>query len=256
MFVLGWEMLWVIVFFFFSSRRRHTRYIGDWSSDVCSSDLMIFMCPGSGGAPAQTLAVGRDESGTSAPSWPAFTKTGAGFDTTNEVIIWGGKVVEVSTAGQQYLWNNIGPTSDFEWVAGKNYTLPGTVIIDTNSNQQGAYETGITGKVQPTWSNTTVGSILADPNPPLQWINEGSVPNSQTQGNTITALSQQGWLYWIALVNTLDQTVSNVSPVSLPTGPINKGQVTFPPGCGLPTNRLNMDPSADYVAIFRSTDGL
>src|SRR5437762_13868663 len=26
-------------FFFFSSRRRHTRYIGDWSSDVCSSDL-------------------------------------------------------------------------------------------------------------------------------------------------------------------------------------------------------------------------
>src|SRR5437762_10707922 len=26
--------------FFFSSRRRHTRYIGDWSSDVCSSDLL------------------------------------------------------------------------------------------------------------------------------------------------------------------------------------------------------------------------
>ena len=25
--------------FFFSSRRRHTRYRGDWSSDVCSSDL-------------------------------------------------------------------------------------------------------------------------------------------------------------------------------------------------------------------------
>src|SRR5437879_5771896 len=27
--------------FFFSSRRRHTRYIGDWSSDVCSSDLEL-----------------------------------------------------------------------------------------------------------------------------------------------------------------------------------------------------------------------
>src|SRR5574340_1172389 len=26
-------------FFFFSSRRRHTRSFGDWSSDVCSSDL-------------------------------------------------------------------------------------------------------------------------------------------------------------------------------------------------------------------------
>src|SRR5947209_16875517 len=27
-------------FFFFSSRRRHTRYWRDWSSDVCSSDLV------------------------------------------------------------------------------------------------------------------------------------------------------------------------------------------------------------------------
>src|SRR5574340_1341048 len=27
------------IFFFFSSRRRHTRSFGDWSSDVCSSDL-------------------------------------------------------------------------------------------------------------------------------------------------------------------------------------------------------------------------
>src|SRR5438094_8032041 len=29
----------ISVFFFFSSRRRHTRSYGDWSSDVCSSDL-------------------------------------------------------------------------------------------------------------------------------------------------------------------------------------------------------------------------
>src|SRR5438876_9477254 len=28
-------------FFFFSSRRRHTRWTGDWSSDVCSSDLWV-----------------------------------------------------------------------------------------------------------------------------------------------------------------------------------------------------------------------
>src|SRR5256885_6416808 len=34
-------MFSVISFFFFSSRRRHTRLQGDWSSDVCSSDL----CP-------------------------------------------------------------------------------------------------------------------------------------------------------------------------------------------------------------------
>src|SRR6266487_2395069 len=29
------------MFFFFSSRRRHTRWTGDWSSDVCSSDLEV-----------------------------------------------------------------------------------------------------------------------------------------------------------------------------------------------------------------------
>src|ERR1039458_10634407 len=28
-------------FFFFSSRRRHTRCLSDWSSDVCSSDLTL-----------------------------------------------------------------------------------------------------------------------------------------------------------------------------------------------------------------------
>src|SRR3989454_9724849 len=28
-----------LLIFFFSSRRRHTRLQGDWSSDVCSSDL-------------------------------------------------------------------------------------------------------------------------------------------------------------------------------------------------------------------------
>src|SRR5262245_65245773 len=28
-----------LLFFFFSSRRRHTRCLSDWSSDVCSSDL-------------------------------------------------------------------------------------------------------------------------------------------------------------------------------------------------------------------------
>src|SRR2546427_8340766 len=32
-------MLCCIDFFFFSSRRRHTRFDCDWSSDVCSSDL-------------------------------------------------------------------------------------------------------------------------------------------------------------------------------------------------------------------------
>src|SRR2546429_4208335 len=34
------RMMITILLFFFSSRRRHTRCSRDWSSDVCSSDLI------------------------------------------------------------------------------------------------------------------------------------------------------------------------------------------------------------------------
>src|SRR5256886_10006968 len=46
-------------FFFFSSRRRHTRFDCDWSSDVCSSDLYL-------GPDATVRAVGN--TGTTPPS--------------------------------------------------------------------------------------------------------------------------------------------------------------------------------------------
>src|SRR6266480_6813829 len=52
------------MFFFFSSRRRHTRLTCDWSSDVCSSDLL-------GSIAAQrvaTAAAGRTDAGVHATS--------------------------------------------------------------------------------------------------------------------------------------------------------------------------------------------
>src|SRR5947207_10521812 len=42
-----------VFFFFFSSRRRHTRSLCDWSSDVCSSDLLLVA---RGLAPTRTRA--------------------------------------------------------------------------------------------------------------------------------------------------------------------------------------------------------
>src|SRR5690348_2637865 len=41
-----WRFDFKNCFFFFSSRRRHTRWTGDWSSDVCSSDLTFGTEPG------------------------------------------------------------------------------------------------------------------------------------------------------------------------------------------------------------------
>src|SRR5437867_13411553 len=51
------------MFFFFSSRRRHTRSYGDWSSDVCSSDLGAPPPP----AGATAAARGRTTAGSRAP---------------------------------------------------------------------------------------------------------------------------------------------------------------------------------------------
>lgn len=224
----------------------------DYAKWFHSGGFCILMTPGTGAVPTQTLAVGKDVSGATAPSWAAFTKSGASYDSVDQEIIWGGQSVDVQNAGQQYNWNNLGPISDYVWQSGISYTLPNTTIIDTNANQEGPYETGITGDTQPVWI-TTPNYIIADPNPPLLWINEGPIPAISNAGNTITATSTQGWLYWIALVNTLDQTVSNLSPVSVATGPVVKGQVTFAPGAGL--NTATIDPQADYVAIFRTADG-
>src|SRR5437870_13675075 len=49
-------MLLFSSFFFFSSRRRHTRWPRDWSSDVCSSDLLNAVMPFHSWLPAAMVA--------------------------------------------------------------------------------------------------------------------------------------------------------------------------------------------------------
>lgn len=170
------------------------------------------------------------ESSGNAPSWDAI------FGTIN---------------GNQLKWYNLGPASDFTWRASTPVTLPSTIIVDKNSNEQTSYETGVSGTIQPTWQ-TTKFSLTAD-QAPLQWICLGSIPPVNNGSGQITATTAQGWLYWIALVNTLDQTVSNVSPVSVGTGPVINGQIAIAAGSGI--NLANLDPQVDYVAVFRTTDG-
>src|SRR2546426_3885613 len=50
------SLMWIFGFFF-SSRRRHTRLQGDWSSDVCSSDLFGGTCTVNGTACTFTVNV-------------------------------------------------------------------------------------------------------------------------------------------------------------------------------------------------------
>src|SRR2546430_11515445 len=60
--------------FFFSSRRRHTRFDCDWSSDVCSSDLINTFNQDTGGTPYVMLAYAKTPFSTgSANVWGSAT---------------------------------------------------------------------------------------------------------------------------------------------------------------------------------------
>src|SRR5690348_17475458 len=56
--------------FFFSSRRRHTRWTGDWSSDVCSSDLSSRAGPGAGARVRVRGGAGREGERSQHPAAP------------------------------------------------------------------------------------------------------------------------------------------------------------------------------------------
>src|ERR1017187_8383138 len=82
-------------FFFFSSRRRHTRYIGDWSSDVCSSDLGDLREVRSGGW-AGTVGVRSADDGPGAdlrllPGGGEFAADRAGDVRGRGVPVFGGR---------------------------------------------------------------------------------------------------------------------------------------------------------------------
>jgi hypothetical protein len=178
----------------------------------------------------------------SAPGYPAVTEQGT---------YPGNGFGAYKPTGGVLVWNNHGPAADFVWKSSQNFTQPDDIILDTNGNSEAPYRTGYTGTVQPVWA-TTLNALTLD-NPNLIWINEGPASSSNTPG--ILPAVATGWMYGIALVNTLNDTVSNMSQLSASTGPFTGAEfIQLPPGYGLPP-AAQIDPQADYVAIFRTTDG-
>lgn len=186
----------------------------------------------------QPLANGAVISGSSQPAWPGFSTSFAPNYAT------------VSESSGNLTWSNIGLVSDFAWAGNINYTLANTIITDTNGYFEAPFRTGVTGTTAPIF-NTGLYSLTID-NPNLIWINEG-LASSLPTGSLSTF--NGGWKYCIALVNTLDNTVSNCSPISAATGNFSGAVgVNILPGSGLPPIN-SIDPQSDYVAIFRTTDG-
>jgi len=177
----------------------------------------------------------------SAPAYPAVTEQGS--------YAGNGFGVYAPTGGTA-IWNNHGPAADFVFKGNESFTLADTVITDTNSNQEGPYRTGYTASTQPTWQKAL--NALTTDNPNLIWINQGPQA-APTNTNLLTAAS--GWKYGVALVNSLDDTVSNMSQFSPSTGPVTNAQfIQLPAAYGLPPI-AQIDPQADYVNIYRTTDG-
>lgn len=185
----------------------------------------------------QVIPFGTPTSGTTQPIWPTYTTTSAP------------KYATISESVGQYVWSNIGPATDFVWAASVNVTLPNSTIIDPASFTEAPFRQGVTGTTAPTFQTALNGLTIDNPN--LIWINQG-VASAPPVGSLSTF--NGGWIYTIALVNTLDNTVSNAAPLSVPTGNfIGAAGITIPPGSGLDLSTI--DPQADYVAIFRTTDG-
>jgi hypothetical protein len=185
------------------------------------------------------LANGTAISGTTQPSWPAWSTS------------YAPNYPNVKEAANRFQWNNLGPTSDYTWLANTNFSLPNATIIDPAGNTESPYRAGVTGTNEPTFA--TGQNQLTTDNPNLIWINQG-VASAPAPGTISTF--DGGWEYGIALVNTVDNTVSNCGPLSPATGNfIGASGVSFAAGTGLPA-ASQIDPQCDYVAIFRTTDGL
>src|SRR5205814_7484846 len=74
-------------YFFFSSRRRHTRCLSDWSSDVCSSDLFL------GQPAAPGISVGSFQVAYNDANWDS-----KGFDIDRDLKVVDEKVGSVINA--------------------------------------------------------------------------------------------------------------------------------------------------------------
>jgi len=220
----------------------------DFGKSNNSGQFLAMYCNG------QTPVPGTAETGLTQPIWPAFTTSFApAYPSVSEANNAGmgslsGNIWNSGGTGKGPLtWNNIGPITDYSWHSDIQYlTTANSTIIDPANNTEDPYEAGITGTTPPVFA-TGINQLTKD-NPNLIWINQG--PASAPPPGTLSTFNG-GWVYWIALVNTLTNTVSNLSPASATTGNFI-GSAGVKVSGGLPAV---IDPQVDYVAIFRSLDG-
>src|ERR1039458_694451 len=191
-------------FFVFSSRRRHTRCLSDWSSDVCSSDLIKRMW--------FDKALVYDVTGGTGTLWTPNTVKAIGdqiVDKANNIQQVVTIIGDAKTAGGQPDWNGhdggLTPDGNVVWAnQGKTDILPrwgpnqqmaiGEQIVDPRGNIQQIsalvpLSNDETGGSQPSW-NATIGGTTPDHN--VTWTNQGPSPTQGTGAKRISFIFVPG----------------------------------------------------------------
>src|SRR5688572_33103447 len=90
--------------FFFSSRRRHTRFDCDWSSDVCSSDLVL---PDSGRIQEEDARqANRHGYSRHQPAQPLYDEAAANRALTHLYQVAYGRPIEIGRASCRKEWRS------------------------------------------------------------------------------------------------------------------------------------------------------
>ena len=202
-------------------------------------------------------------------TWQKFQVTGTTLNTSTSIVaylstptvnsptlVYGSQLevggpaspTQITTTKPQGVYNTgiVGPTtrpttsvtaSLGQWQPGHLYGI-GNIIIDTNGNTQEATTNpnGTTGLSGPTWA-TTIG-LTTGPDGTETWL---MIP-------PVYLSASVGYQYYYAFYNSATGQVSNVSPISLPTGPLSGNQLTI-------VGSRSTDPQVDMIAIYRNVDG-
>src|SRR5574337_48017 len=109
--------------FFFSSRRRHTRLSGDWSSDVCSSDLALAV-----EARNRLQAEGIPTAVVSMPCWELFDEQDEAY---RAAVLGAGTVRVAVEAAARFGWDRyLGIEGGFVGMTGFGASGPADALYE------------------------------------------------------------------------------------------------------------------------------
>src|ERR1700676_2845118 len=214
------------------------------------------------------------------PTHPVWNTT-VGGPTTDNGATWTnqGKAYGFNVKdGPTVVWTNVGTANGAVWAANQNYYLPiggfsppsisvpigGALIIDSNGNEQGVVDTGLSGGAHPVWATTPIGALTPDNTITWKLIAAPAL----TQGFVITKGVTFAYSYMSRLATDIFNTTAPPdwpTPLGPPTGSrsghISTASPIFPITSPTPASVVTLvipgstDPQVDTIVIWADLDG-